>query len=80
MIIGAILETANNVSGAQSSGQNGASLLTFYTWNDAIQWATLQSQRVIYGTSNQHIYTLCSITNTDTSEDRWWFAGTEYTG
>jgi phenylacetate-coenzyme A ligase PaaK-like adenylate-forming protein len=80
MIVGAILETANNAAGSPSSGQNGAALITFYTWNDAINWATLQSEQITYGTGNSPIFTLCSITNTETSELRWWYAGIEYTG
>ena len=78
MIIGSILETSVD-SAAQTSGTNGNSLLYFYTWADAIEWATLQSERTVYGSTGQVINSLTMIINTKTNQRRWWFGGTEWT-
>jgi len=76
MIVGAILEVTD---GNWSSGnRNGAALLHFYTWSDAITWAQLQSENSAVSTNG--VMCVCSIVNTDTGEKRWWFNGSEYTG
>ena len=73
MIIGAIIETGNSTTGAQSSGHNGAALIQFITWNDAVKWARIQSSQVVYGTDNMNIKCLTTIINTDTEEKQWWY-------
>ena len=79
MIIGAILEGGDG-SGPGTNRQNGFAMLMFYTMNDAITWAELQSGLVVFDTTGAQIYTLCSVINTETNVKRWWYNGTEYTG
>mgnify|MGYP003682729059 CR=1 FL=1 len=79
MIIGTILESSID-SASQNAGTNGASMIHFYTWSDAITWAEVQSERMVYASTGQVISTLCTIINTDTGQKRWWWAGVEYTG
>jgi len=80
MIIGSILETSTNGGGTQNANLNGASSVVFYTMQEAIIWATLQSRLVVYGSGNWQLCAMISIVNTETNEHRWWFSGTEYTG
>jgi hypothetical protein len=80
MIIGAIIETTWTPSGAQTSSSNGASMMNFYTIDDAIQWAEIQSEVVYFGTNPEPIIALCTVIDTDTGVKRWWFNGVEYTG
>jgi hypothetical protein len=80
MIIGAILETSSSPQGGGGSGHNGAALMHFYSMADAIAWAEIQSGRVVFGTGNAVVYAVCTVTNTDSGEFRWWYDGTEYTG
>lgn len=77
MIIGAILDVSEN-NDPGSTQFNGASLIHFYTLNDAVTWAELQSATMLTETKN--IRTVCSVINTDDSTRRWWWRGTEYTG
>ena len=80
MIIGAILEISAFGSGGSDANQNGSALISFYTMEQAIQWATIQSNAVTYGGSGNTVLTLTTIVNTNTGQKRWWYGGTEYTG
>lgn len=80
MIIGAILETAPGGSGSQTANLNGAAMVHFYSMQDAIEWARVQSEEVIYGSSDIAVRTLCTVVNTKTGQRRWWYSGIEYTG
>jgi len=79
MIIGAILETSQYDYGGQTNVLNGVSTLIFYTMRDAIAWAELQSEYMLYGSGGTPIYTLTSVIDTETSVKRWWYNGTEFT-
>lgn len=76
MIIGAILETSS--SGVQTSALNGAALISFYTMEQAANWAEIQSTLIIYGALE--LKTVCTVINTSTGQKRWWYDGVEYTG
>ena len=76
MIIGAIIEVTD---GNWSSGnRNGTALLHFYTLQEAILWAELQSENSPVSTNANMC--VCTVINTDNGLKRWWFNGTEYTG
>ena len=80
MIIGSIIDVDWSNTGSQSSGTNGATSVVFYTEHDAITWARIQSQQVIYGTDSYSTSCLIVVVNTDDETRRWWYQGTEYTG
>lgn len=80
MIIGAITEVTNQPTGVVNRELNGASLISFYTMEQAIMWARLQSEQTISGTAGNETYCLTTIINTNTEVKRWWFNGVEYTG
>ena len=75
MIIGTLLEPAYNQGG---NLMNGATAVVFYTMNDAITWARLQSQG--QEASGITIRAWISVVNTETEVVRWWYNGIEYTG
>jgi hypothetical protein len=80
MIIASIIEVARLITGQQESTMNGASSVIFYTWDDAVTWARIQSEDVVYGTNSYNARCLVICINTDTEERRWWYNGVEYTG
>jgi hypothetical protein len=75
MIIATLLEPALNQT---ANAFNGATAVVFYTMNDAIIWARLQSAEQIAGGST--IRAWVSVVNTDTEVVRWWYNGVEHTG
>ena len=78
MIIGTIIEVAASGSAPGSNTYNGASSQQFYSENDAITWARLQSGPIeVLGIA---IRCVCCVTNTDQGIIRWWYNGTEQTG
>jgi hypothetical protein len=77
MIVGSIIEVSDAGNPASGS-RNGAALITFYTMNEAITWAEIQSQNKPIDAFNT--VCLCTVINTSTSIARWWMNGTEYTG
>lgn len=80
MIIGSIVEYGGSQAGTQSSVHNGGAMMHFYSMEDAVTWASLQSERITYGTASTIMDTVCIVVNTDTNEKRWWYSGIEYTG
>lgn len=77
MIIGAIKDSTNLLSPHGSS--NGAALMHFYSMADAIAWAILQSSNTpVSGIAD--FAAVCTVINTETNEQRWFWNGTEYTG
>lgn len=77
MIIGAIISTKGSAT-APSDNFNGSSLLHFYTMDDAVTWAQMQSSN--FAVEQTNLYSLCTVINTDTAQRRWWYNGQEYTG
>lgn len=82
MIIGSIVDVSQTASGVGTNATNGVGLIHFYTMEDAVQWARLQSDRLHFNVSgsSSYLFTATVVINTDTNERRWWFDGTEYTG
>lgn len=77
MIIGMILDVTNSLATGNDNKGTGA-MCQFYTWKDAITWATETSKNAV--TDNENLITTAMILNTSTGERRWWFNGTEQTG
>lgn len=77
MIIGSIIDVSpTDTPGSAST--NGASSIIFYTEEDAVEWARIQSQSVLY---NNAIYLWCAtiVVNTSTGTRRWFWDGVEET-
>lgn len=78
MIVGSIIEVAASSSAPGASTYNGASSLQFYSENDAITWARLQSGAIyVQGVG---IRCVCCVVNTSTEVIRTFYNGTEVTG
>jgi len=78
MIVGHIMDVA--VDNTNFSGNGGsATTVLFYTWADAIAWATAISGPLTSPVQSD-LYPLTVIYNTETDVKRWWYNGTEYTG
>lgn len=75
MIIATLLEPALNQT---SNAYNGATAVIFYTMDDAITWARIQSMG--QEAAGNTIRSWISVVNTDTEVVRWWYNGVEYTG
>jgi len=83
MIVATIIEYTPQSSGSPTSVNreiNGCSSTVFYTQSDAIVFARLMSELIVYGAGSSSLYGLVMVLNTDTEERRWWFGGTEFTG
>jgi hypothetical protein len=77
MIIGSIIDVSpSNQPGSASS--NGASSVIFYTEDDAVEWARIQSESTLF---NNSIYLFCAVVviNTSTGTKRWFWDGAEET-
>jgi len=77
MIIGSIVEIGFGAAPG-ASDRNGAAMLNFSIYNDAVTWAVLQSQEV--SVSGNQVTCLTTVINTSDNTRRWWWNGTEYTG
>jgi hypothetical protein len=81
MIIGMILDIGAYNSGEPSGQtQNGAAMMQFYNYQDAINWALDTSRNAPTGTAGASIRCMTMTYNCNTQERRWWFNGVEYTG
>lgn len=82
MIIGSIIDVSQQASGVGTNSTNGASLQHFYTMEEAVIWAEMQSERLQFTVSgnDSYLFTATVVINTETNTRRWWFDGTEYTG
>lgn len=77
MIIGTIIEVGD-ANGLSTNRQNGAAMMMFYTEDDAVEWARLQSETLSINTILYSV--VATVINTDTGNKRWWWNGVEYTG